>query len=539
VSEDAFTSGREEKSSTLQDALKGANYSTFAGNVIICHIFTRLMKHAQRPMPGDRPEDPDFGPFWTRHRELDNVLSSAFMFLPERFRLSNNLGDPVAMQANLNLHGAVICLHSAAREKADKFKLAGIRQASRTRALTAAQEIVDIMKAPSHMRVVYRGPLLSLSLYLAASAYLGQAKDDPAEFDQTNLELLVDFMSSIGREHVVTHAYLNQLLRDVERAGISLSREKIPNFVVPSKFCNYSIPIVARGSTSRHSRIQPPLPGRLPLGAPQGIAPASGGPVPFVPCASFIGPYPSSERTDGPDGGPASKRVRTSAMPSSGTSVNIPDYSAWILGGGVQTNVDPAPDLFEYTGGGWAYTTKYTTNPITTLPHRTGSPAANSRAMPMAQATAVPDFTGFSMPGATNPFSHMPSAVPSTGRGFGLDTNIPFNTTPTATTSLNSATTTTTTDNNNPNFSLGLNQDQDQNLPDLNTLDPADLPDLTLFDNFREWGLGDPQSLFGMLLSMSAAGGGGGGAGGEADDGFGATSQDQDSMDTWTQPEQR
>jgi hypothetical protein len=201
--------------------------------------------------------------------------------------------------------------------------------------------------------------------------------------------------------------------------------------------------------------------------------------------------------------------------------------------------VDPAPDLFEYTGGGWAYTTKYTTNPITTLPHRTGSPAANSRAMPMAQATAVPDFTGFSMPGATNPFSHMPSAVPSTGRGFGLDTNIPFNTTPTATTSLNSATTTTTTDNNNPNFSLGLNQDQDQNLPDLNTLDPHDLPDHTLFDNFPERGLGDPQSLFGMLLSMSSTAGGGGGAGGEADDGFGATSQDQDSMDTWTQPEQR
>lgn len=152
MSEKAFVSGVEEPSSTLHNVFRGSNYSTFAGNVVICFLFNQLLKHAHRPMPDDRPEDADFGPFWKRHRELDNMLSSAFMFLPEPFRLPANIRDPIAVQANLNLHASVICLHNAACEKADKFKLPGIKQKSRTRALTAAQEIVDIIKLTSHTK---------------------------------------------------------------------------------------------------------------------------------------------------------------------------------------------------------------------------------------------------------------------------------------------------------------------------------------------------------------------------------------------------
>lgn len=154
ASEEAFINGVEEKSCTLQDVFKGAtySYSPFGGNVIICHIYNQLLKHAHRPMPDDHPEDAEYGRFWKRHRELDNMLSSAFMFLPERFRLPRSIRDPTAMQTNLNLHAAVICLHNAACEKADKFKLAGIRQSSRTRALNAAQEIVDIIKLTVHMQ---------------------------------------------------------------------------------------------------------------------------------------------------------------------------------------------------------------------------------------------------------------------------------------------------------------------------------------------------------------------------------------------------
>lgn len=152
ASEEAFTAGVEEETYTLQDVFQGASYSTFGGNVVVCHVFNQLMKHAHRPMPNDHPDSLEYGPFWKRHGELDNMLSSAFMFLPERFRLPRSIRDPVAVQLNLNLHAAVICLHNTACEKADKFKLPRIKQTSRTRALNSAQEIVDIIKLTSHTK---------------------------------------------------------------------------------------------------------------------------------------------------------------------------------------------------------------------------------------------------------------------------------------------------------------------------------------------------------------------------------------------------
>lgn len=151
--------GREEKSPTLQEALKGADYSTFAGASVICHIFNKIMKHIHRPTPNDRADDVNNGTFWKRHRELDNDLSSIFMFLPERFRLPKNLRDPVAVHTNLNLHAAVICLHNAACDKADTFKLpAQLKKMSQDRSLTAAQEITNITKLTSHIMTSYVSP---------------------------------------------------------------------------------------------------------------------------------------------------------------------------------------------------------------------------------------------------------------------------------------------------------------------------------------------------------------------------------------------
>ncbi|KAK3682728.1 hypothetical protein B0T22DRAFT_292976 [Podospora appendiculata] len=150
ASEDAFSSGIEENSSTLQDVFRGGGYSTFGASVCACLIFNLLMKHVHRPMPGDRPDDVSHGPFWKNHRDIDNILSNAFMFLPERFRLPSNLKDPIAVHTNLNLHASVICLHNAACDKADKFNLPShIKQASKTRSLAAAHEIVRIMKSTS------------------------------------------------------------------------------------------------------------------------------------------------------------------------------------------------------------------------------------------------------------------------------------------------------------------------------------------------------------------------------------------------------
>lgn len=155
-SEEAFNSGREEKTSKLQEAFKGASYSVFAGSVLQCHLFNQILKHVHRPPPDDRPEDVEYGRFWTRHRELDTTLSNAFMYLPERFRVPPNHRNPIAVHTNLNLHASVICLHHAACDKADEYKLPPhVKKASLDRLVTAAQEIVNIMKLQAHVKSGY------------------------------------------------------------------------------------------------------------------------------------------------------------------------------------------------------------------------------------------------------------------------------------------------------------------------------------------------------------------------------------------------
>ncbi|GKT95575.1 binuclear zinc transcription factor [Colletotrichum tofieldiae] len=278
-SEEAFNSAREETTATLPEAFKGASYSTFAGAVIICFIFNKLLKHVHWERPNDRPTDVEYGEFWNRHRDMDNMLSSAFMFLPERFRLPQSMRDPTAVHTNLNLHASVICLHHAAIDRIEKYKLPdNLKAASQLRLRTAAEEVVNIVKLTSHMNSGYKSPMVALSLYSAASVYIYSAKCNPeagiSTADLQNLKFIITAMEAIGRKHVITQAFLQQIFMDVERNGLSgiIDLPNLTNYKNLFGWTCSNIPLLARSSISKHTEIQPPLPGRLPLGNPKGTA---------------------------------------------------------------------------------------------------------------------------------------------------------------------------------------------------------------------------------------------------------------------------
>lgn len=289
-SEEAFNECREEETCRLEDVFRGSSYSSFAGAAIICHIFNQILKHVHRSKPGDCPDNFEYGPYWNKHRELDNLLSSAFMFLPERFRLPKNVRDPVAVHTNLNLHAAVICLHNSAYEMASEHKLPEtVAQTSRARLLTASQEVVNVVKLTSHANAGYRSPLVALALYVASSVYITTAQDSGLEPTGTaNLEFLLVAMGAIGRQHLITRSFLRQAVLDLQRAGL-LGLVRVPPLAGAGNgtgtgtgtdpdtggsssvaSCGGNIPLFARSRASRHTDIQPPLPGRLPLNNPIG-----------------------------------------------------------------------------------------------------------------------------------------------------------------------------------------------------------------------------------------------------------------------------
>ncbi|KAI0024836.1 hypothetical protein F4780DRAFT_479255 [Xylariomycetidae sp. FL0641] len=283
ATESAFHTGEPMETCTIHDAFKGHSYSSFAGAILICHLFNQILKHVHRPKPNDHPENYEYGEFWQRHREIDNTLTSAFMFLPESFRLPDSYRDQTAVHTNLNLHASTICLHHAALDKIEGHGLPdSAKQDSQNRLRTAAQEIVNIMKLTSHLSMNPKSPLAALSLYCAASVYvyLCQGNAAPAPAHVGNLDFILAAMEAIGREHTITRAFLRQIVLDIERNGIQ-HLVRVPQYAAGGSTGNsaaaaapltsHNIPLLARSKVSRHSGgAQPVLPGRLPLGNPVG-----------------------------------------------------------------------------------------------------------------------------------------------------------------------------------------------------------------------------------------------------------------------------
>ncbi|KAK7970281.1 binuclear zinc transcription factor [Apiospora saccharicola] len=442
-SEAAFRSGEEAKGCTLNEALKGYPYSSFASSVVICHFFNEILKHVHRPRPDDFPDNYEFGKYWTRHRELDNTLSSAFMFLPEGFRLPDNYRDRTAIHINLNLHASIICLHHAAIDKIDKHELPNhLKKASQTRLLTAAQEIVNIMKTmgstASHPVGIPRSesrdsslvslvnlsvqktPLTALSLYSAASVYIYHYKEAGASGMLDNLDYIISTMSTLSRDHFITRAFLKQVVSDIECNDLQ-SYVNVPKLdYLPSHFANgdCNIPLLVRSSIPRHGAT-PPVPGQIPPRKPSAEMKANG-PSMSGDCgvACLTGGVKDTARDSArlsPGDHPSNKRKRqaTDRSPLQGTSDLDDGSPLWAQSGSFgyseslsSKSTPTESDWYSAAAAAAAATTENCQTqdlnlenpglrgntesifPMPSLPHRTNSPAGarSTRAAPYSSA---------------------------------------------------------------------------------------------------------------------------------------------------------
>lgn len=133
--------------------------------VLMATLFGHNLVHLHRPEPNDHPEDISNGEYWKRHRKMDNILSTTFMFLPYHLRLPANIRDFNVVFLNLNIHTSTICLHQAAILTAGKHKLdPKIMKQSQMRCSMAADEIIGIMRLTSHLDVANVIPPKSFSV---------------------------------------------------------------------------------------------------------------------------------------------------------------------------------------------------------------------------------------------------------------------------------------------------------------------------------------------------------------------------------------
>ncbi len=154
ASEDAFDRSRAMATGSLDQALSPMGAGTLeslGGVVLTAAMFGRNLLHLHRPTAEDKDSDLDGG-FWTRHRQLEQILLQTSLHMPDHLRMPSGRDDPNVVFMNMCIQTSAICLHQAAIFKADKYQLpVSVGNESKIRCVTAAAEIASIMRTISHM----------------------------------------------------------------------------------------------------------------------------------------------------------------------------------------------------------------------------------------------------------------------------------------------------------------------------------------------------------------------------------------------------
>jgi hypothetical protein len=153
-SEEAYDSCTAEDTQTLESAMSPGgleHVSQFGALVLIASFFGRNLLHIHRKSDDDQGDNLN-GPFWKRHRDMDNAVLSFSLSLPPHLRLGYGGANAHVVFINMTIHTATICLHQAAICKADKHQLpASVAEESKYRCITAASAITTIMRTISHL----------------------------------------------------------------------------------------------------------------------------------------------------------------------------------------------------------------------------------------------------------------------------------------------------------------------------------------------------------------------------------------------------
>ncbi|KAK0726156.1 fungal-specific transcription factor domain-containing protein [Lasiosphaeris hirsuta] len=224
ASEEAFDHAVEESTNSPAGILSpaGSSYSLFAGRVLAAHLFHRTIQHTLQIRPDDEPENIKNGPYWDRHRRIDNDLAYMLLFPPDSFRLRRASRSLDAVSVIINIQTCIICIHRAALVKIAQHNLPkSTEQRHRDRLLPAAEEIVRMLKMMTEIEPAIKHPLIAFSTYMAASVFLRGFVSEQDKQSEANLDFLLDMLIGVGSKNTVIRSLAVRLAMDMKRSGIS------------------------------------------------------------------------------------------------------------------------------------------------------------------------------------------------------------------------------------------------------------------------------------------------------------------------------
>ncbi|KAK3393442.1 binuclear zinc transcription factor [Podospora didyma] len=227
-SEEAFINNQEEQTSSLTSALRqqGPEYSTFAGRVLVSHLFHRTLELTSESFPEGTCEDIKTSTYWKRQTAIDNDLATMLMFLPSGLQLPRNVRSQNAVFINIITHTAIISLHRAGlgKARAGHLKLPEyLTRQSQDRLLPAAEEILSIIRMINDVKVAFKNPLMVFAAYMAALVFLDDFVIEHSCQSESSLDFLLNILAALGKTNPVTRSLAIQLAMDMKRSGFDSS----------------------------------------------------------------------------------------------------------------------------------------------------------------------------------------------------------------------------------------------------------------------------------------------------------------------------
>ncbi|KAK3348734.1 binuclear zinc transcription factor [Lasiosphaeria hispida] len=223
ASEEAFDHAVEESTNSPAGILSpaGSSYSLFAGRVLAAHLFHRTIQQTLQIRPDDEPENIKNGPYWDRHRRIDNDLAYMILFPPDSFRLPRAFRSLDAVSVTINIQTSIICIHRAALVKIAQHHLPeSTKQQHKDRLLPAAEEIVRILKMMADIEPAIKHPLIAFATYMAASVFLEDFVGEYNKQSEANLDFLLNLLIAVGNKNTVIRSLAVRLAMDMKRSGI-------------------------------------------------------------------------------------------------------------------------------------------------------------------------------------------------------------------------------------------------------------------------------------------------------------------------------
>lgn len=157
MSELSFEFGLAEETKSFTQAFSPSGLgqiSPFSALLLTSKLYEHNREHLNINSPNECVEDIENGEFWKRHRRLDNALLNTFLYLPDSLRLPHGSGDMNTVFIHMSIHASSIKLHQGAIAAAMKHGISSdIVRHSQVRALTAAEEITNIMRQTDNVDV--------------------------------------------------------------------------------------------------------------------------------------------------------------------------------------------------------------------------------------------------------------------------------------------------------------------------------------------------------------------------------------------------